>query len=158
MIYIVCSSCNKGLRISGGDLRGDVSEAMSLFGPGSDMYPDAYPCFSCNEPAEFVAAADSDALLNLELFEVTPQEAMAALNGLGLPAEQDCSATAVQQALLSSPVKKVSARPIRNSHRSILDCIELEDGTKVYLGSSAYGATAYRISKPHSYAKGLQHD
>ena len=43
-------------------------------------------------------------------------------------------------------IKRVSAQQIRGSHRSIIDHIELEDGTKVYLASSAFGATIYRIA------------
>jgi hypothetical protein len=151
VILIVCRKCGCGLRISPGQV-GDVSESENLFGRGSTLYPDKYPCFRCEQPSEFVPAAEAEALRAIELFDVTPQEALAAMNGLGLPSEQDCSASAVVE-LFTKPVRRVHARPIRNSHRCLLDHIEFEDGTKLYLGSSAHGATVYRIARPHSYVK-----
>ena len=150
MIFVVCAICKTGLRIS----PGEVGESEGLFGRQSDYYPNSYPCFRCEMPiAQFIPAVDSKSLQSIELFDVTPKEAFAAMNGLGIPGEQDCSATAVQQLFEVQQVKRVQTRPIRNSHRCIVDHIELGDGTKVYLGSSAMGATVYRVAKPHSYAE-----
>lgn len=156
MIFVVCKTCKKGLRISPGD-EGVMSEAESLFGMGSEYYPDRYPCFHCGPGtyAEMTSAADPHALRELEWYDVTPQEALAAMHGLGLPSERDCGPTAVETVLLSSAVKKVGVRPIRNSHRSIIDYLELEDGTRVHIGSSAYGAVVYKISKKHSYVEAV---
>jgi hypothetical protein len=150
VIYIVCALCKVGLRIS----PGEEGESEGLFGKQSDYYPNSYPCFKCEQPiAQFIPAMSSDSVTQLELFDVTPKEAFAAMNGLGLPGEQDCSAAAVKDLFEMCQVKRVQARPIRNSHRCLIDFIELADGTKVYLGSSAMGATVYRVAKPHSYAE-----
>ena len=49
--------------------------------------------------------------------------------------------------------KYVCIKQIRNSHRSIIEYLQLEDGTRVYLASSSYGATVYRVAPPHSYVE-----
>lgn len=133
---------------------GAEGESETLFGQRSDFYPDSYPCFRCEEPiAQFVPAMAPDALAQLELFDVTPPEAFAALMGLGVPGEQDCSAAAVEKVVVGQSVKKIHVRQIRNSHRCLVDGIELDNGVKLYLGSSAMGATVYRVALPHSYAE-----
>jgi hypothetical protein len=136
----------------------NMSEAQALFGPGTEFFPDRFPCFNCDAVgAELVASADPSALSISVIHDVTPKEALAAMSGLGVPKEHECSAAAVAQLFESKRVLKVKGRPIRNSHRCIIDELEFVDGTKLYLGSSAYGATVYRISKPHSYVKELEH-
>lgn len=150
MIYIVCATCKAGLRIG----PGAPNESKVLFGDGSDYYPDKYPCFRCEKPeAKFVPAMSSEALSQLELFDVTPMEAFAAMNGLGIPGEQDCSAAAVAKVMAGSTVKQVNVRQIRNSHRCLIDGIVLDNGVTLFMGSSALGATVYRVSLPHSYAE-----
>lgn len=89
----------------------------------------------------------------LDIVDVSPQEAYAAVNGLGMPVEKECSAAAVSQLLVEKRVVRVSASQIRGSHRCVLDFLELEDGTRVYIGSSAYGATVYRVAPKHSYVE-----
>jgi len=155
VIHIICMACKHGLCVSPGDISGRFSEAESLLGHGSEFYPDKYPCWHCEEKAEFVPVADVAALRLVSIQDVSPLEAMAAIHGLGLPAEQDCSAAAVERIFESQRVSRVFATSIRNSHRSILKIIEFEDGSKLHLGSSAFGATVYRISKPHSYVEAL---
>ena len=153
MILVVCRSCGKGLRISPGHVSDDMSQAFAMFGPGSDMYPDRFPCFSCEGKAELVMHADSMAVSALELHDVTPDEAVAAFHGLGLPEEQECSAAAVNGKLVNAQITKVQVRQIRNSHRSVLDWIQLSDGTRLYLGASSHGAVVYRISTIQKYAE-----
>jgi hypothetical protein len=87
----------------------------------------------------------------LDVADVSPSEALSALHGLGLPKERECSPAAVQQLLTGVTIKRVVTRTIRNSHRSILEYIEIEDGTRVYLAASTHGATVYRISPRGSY-------
>lgn len=150
MIFIICRGCKTGLRIG----PGEPGESEMLFGQQSDFYPDRYPCFRCEKPvAELVPAIDSQALQAVEIFDVTPREAFAAMNGLGLPDEQECSATAVTKLFESQPVSHVKTRVIRNSHRCIVEYIEFENGVRIYLGSSVLGATVYRVAQPHSYAE-----
>jgi len=153
VIHIVCMKCKHGLRISPGDTSGALSEVEALLGPNTEYYPDKYPCWHCEEKgAEFVPLADVSALRLVDIREVTPHEAYAAIHGLGVPEEQDCSAAAVERLFLERKVVKVRTEQIRNSHRCILKEIELEGGMKVHLGSSTYGATVYRVSQPTHYS------
>ena len=111
---------------------------------------------SCGEPSSLLENIDSKSLQALDIVNVTPQEALAAFSGLGLPSERDCSAAAVEKILVGAKVTRVAVHQIRNSHRSIVDFIELEDGTRLYLASSSLGATVYRIASKHSYVEALR--
>ena len=96
MIFIVCAVCKAGLRIG----PGAPGESEGLFGEQSEYFPNSYPCFRCEMPiAQFVPAVDSKSLQSIELFDVTPKEAFAAFNGLGIPGEQECSAAAVEKVI-----------------------------------------------------------
>ena len=152
MITLVCTQCGTAVRIMG-----IHEEASYLFGEQSDWYPDKYPCpkAGCKGLAKIVETIEPSALLTLDMYELTPQEAFAAFHGLGFPEEKDCSVTAVEQAFERSPVKHVQTHMIKGTHRTIIDWIEFENGTRVYLAGSAWGALAYRLSKPYSYAQGI---
>lgn len=152
MILIACLSCHTALRISG-----DHDEMTNLYGPGSDWYPDKYPCpiMNCGKFAEIITASGPEAMRGLDVHELTANEAFCAFNGLGMPAERDCSATAVTTLFEKHPVAKLAVRHIKGTHRSVIDWLEFDDGSRLYLGSSAYGATVYRIAKPHSYVVGV---
>ncbi len=145
MIFIVCHS-GHALRVSPAPELADLLVA-------SDWYPDKYPCPRCGSMMSLFENVDTQSIPQLDIVDVTPQEALAAFSGLGLPSEQDCSAAAVEKALNGATVARVVVRQIRNSHRSIVDFIELEGGTRVYLASSSLGATVYRIALKHSYAE-----
>lgn len=147
MIYIVCLDCKSALRVVG-----DIDEVRSLIADDSEWYPDKYPCWKCSARAKLMYSIESNALPQLDMRDLTPQEAFLALSGVGLPEEQDCSVTAVTSVLKRATIMEVVVRPIRNSSRSCLDCLILSDGTKVYLGSSVHGATVYRIATPHHYS------
>lgn len=149
MIIIACLTCHVGLRTSG-----DEAEVHALLAHGSEFYPDQYPCPTdgCPGKGQYLEAIDPAALSQLELHDVTPQEAFAALNGLGFPPERDCGETAVRQALTQKIVKS-GVRQLRGANRSILDWLEFEDGTRMYLASSAEGAAVYRLSKRFSYTE-----
>lgn len=148
MIIIACATCSSALRVVG-----DFDEVQYLLGPQSDWYPDKYPCWKdCGGFAEYMQSIESAALGVLDLQDLTPHEAFVAFHGMGVPNERECSPSAVQEAFRSSPVKKVHARMIKGSHRSCVDLIELENGMKIFLGSSAHGAVVYRIAAPHLYA------
>lgn len=157
MIFLACLDCQHALRISPGDIRGNLSEAEALFGLASEYYPDSYPCSFCGGKMQYMPAADKYAVQEFEVHDVNPKEALSALYSLGLPEEHDCGPTAVAQALTSSKVKSVGAHHIKDSHRCLLAWIDMEDGTRLYLGASAGGATVYRIAKPHKYVKDTEH-
>lgn len=143
MITIVCQKCATAVRISG-----DPEEMEAMFGQF-----DKYKCPSCDGLAEEMDAIESAALQALDVHDLTPPEAYAAFHGLGFPDEQDCGPVHVNLLLKGKKITGVKADLIKGANRSVLYWIEFEDGTKMHLGSSPYGATVYRIQKPHSYAE-----
>jgi len=142
VIYFVCTKCKVGLRVSPGDpLEAELLE------------DDTLDCWRCNGPVEKVVSVDPAAVSQMDIVDVTPQEAYCALMGVGLPKERECSAEAVRKLLVEHKVVKVDARQIKNSHRCVVNYLELDDGTKVYFSASANGATVYRIAPKHSYVE-----
>lgn len=153
MIIIACRECGMAVRVSG-----EHDEVQSLLGEqNTEWYPDLYPCprAGCTSKAELMESVEPSALQTLSLHDLSPQEAYAAFHGLGLPEERDCGPTAVKTALLGSRIKNVDVRLIKGSNRSVLYKIELEDGTSLYLGSSSFGATVYRVAKLQSAVERL---
>lgn len=149
MLFLLCDHCPKGLRIS----PGEPGELEGLFGDELDYTPGSQRCYDCGKTATFCDAVDPEVWGKLTIYDVTPAEAFAALNGLGVPEEQECSAAAVEKLFDEHQVTGVRARMIRNSHRCIIDYLEFDNGTKMYFGSSSLGATVYRIAPRHSYAE-----
>lgn len=151
MITLACLRCNVGLRTYG-----DEAEVSVLLGPESEFYPDQYPCPTdgCGGRAQYLESIDPTALSRLEIHDVTPQEAFAALNGLGFPPERDCGETAVRQAL-TRKITDVGVRQVRGANRSVLEWIDFEDGTRLYLASSSDGAVVYRLARRFSYVEQL---
>lgn len=149
MITIVCLKCRTALRTVGSE-----AEVHSLLGPGSEYYPESYPCPTdgCDGKAKYLEAISPVALSQLKIYDLTPQEVFAALEGLGLPPERDCGETAVRKAF-GSNVTEVGVRQLRGANRSILDWIQFADGTRLYVAASAEGAVVYRLARRHSYAE-----
>lgn len=149
MIAIVCIACKKSLHVVG-----EMSEVDQLVGQRSDYWPDKYKCFSCNGAATGFLSPEISfaALAELDVYHVTPQEAFAALNGLGIPDERTCCADVIVP-LLEAVGLKVKGKEFRGMTRYFLDELELPDGTKLHFGASPQGAAIYRITKPHSYRK-----
>ena len=75
------------------------------------------------------------------------------MEGLGLPEERECAAEVVHLLLHSFPIRDAKVRSVPNTGRSVIDSIEFEDGTVMFLGSSVHGALVYRIRKPHKYTE-----
>lgn len=149
MIAIVCTACKKMLNVVG-----EVSEVDMLVGQRSDFWPNKYVCFSCSGPAEgfLTPEVSAAAIRELDVYDVTPQEAFAALGGLGIPAERTCCADVVVP-LFEAVGLKVKGKELRGMTRYFLDEIEMPDGTKLFLGASPHGAVIYRITRPHSYVR-----
>ena len=148
MIFITCPSddCGFVARIH----VDDVPEADSLIGPGSDWYPDNYPCPRCGEKSSFNVRSDPMSRFT----DLTPKEAFVAFSGVGLPSEQECSASKVRTLLLENKIKDVTTKHINGTSRCLLETIELDNGMVLYLGSSALGACVYRVKEPKSYVTG----
>lgn len=89
---------------------------------------------------------DGNLLSQLEVHDITPQECFQALNGLGLPRERACHTQAVLTAILNKKVVGAEVQMLANDKRSVLHSITLEDGTRIYLGSSPQGALVYRLA------------
>jgi len=125
-----------------------------LVGPDTEWWPDKFPCrkAGCDGKAQVIESVEPDALAAFDVVELTPQEAFAAFHGLGTPEEQECGVLAVEQAF-QKPIKRVRAWNIKGAGRAVIDFIEFDDGTRLYIGSSPHGATVYRIAKTHSYAE-----
>lgn len=143
MITIVCMSCGTAIRITG-----EHNEMESLFGGEK-----TFPCPTCGEDSEEVDSIEQAAFRSLDLHDLTPQEAFAAFNGLGLPKERDCGSTAVSALLIEKRIVAVEGEMIKGTNRTVIRHIEFQDGTKMYLGASAYGAMVYRIQPKRSFTE-----
>ncbi|WP_394831791.1 hypothetical protein LVJ94_35275 [Pendulispora rubella] len=145
---IACPHCGLVLRVLGDD-----AETETLVGPRATEWPDGFRCATCGKQAKGLIEheASPGALEAARVVEVTPQEAFAALNGLGLPEEQSCTASKVRALLQSSPIRRVAGQDVSCAARFRIEHVELENGTRVYFGAGAEGAVIYRIAPPISY-------
>lgn len=145
MIVVVCSnaSCGTAIRVMG-----DALEINELVGPSSEFWPDKYICPTCEFPAAGVMEHDIDVRSLPKLRDLEAQEFFQALNGMGLPEEQECTIDAVTQALITSRVVRVVGHSITNSKRFALEWLELEDGRRMYFAAGTHGATVYRLTLP----------
>jgi hypothetical protein len=157
MIVIICLPCDLALRVMPTNA-GSVSsqrELEELVGPRSAFWPDQYPCPQCNAMMRGMheQKADSRAMQSLNLKDLTPQEAFAAFNGCGFPDEQRCSFAVVDALLRETPVRCIIGKDVIGLERTVLDAIELWDGTRIHLGAGGDGAVVYRITRPISYTR-----
>ena len=150
MILIVCGECRCALRVTG-----DLEEAHFLVGQKSDLWPGKFECFRCAGPATGVMELEFESKIPMDLVEVSPQEALMAATGFGLPSERMCDKLTLNELLQAQPVRRVAGKDIVGSSRIVVDFIELTDGSRVYLGSSNEGAVVYKITRPHSYSEAV---
>ena len=152
MITIACTTCSHALRVIG-----EAHEVDALVGAGSDQWPDKFTCFRCGEPAlgvltpEVSALADRALLLHL----VNPQQAFAALHGMGLPSEATCCKEVIEPMFEACGIK-VKGRQLPSTTRYVVHELTFPDGRTVYLGSSVAGPMVYRITEKHSYVDGME--
>jgi hypothetical protein len=144
VIAIVCIACKKGIAITPGE-DGEV-EAL-FFSEGRVARELACP--SCQATA--LTHEDVSHLTADSYRELTAMEAHAAFSGLGFPGEADCGSSALEAALINKTIVGAVVRPIRGSHRCVLQQLQLSDGTSIFLSSSVQGAIVYRIARPESY-------
>jgi hypothetical protein len=154
MILIACLNCGLGIRVMPTRVTDprSIQEVHQMVGENSTFWPDQFKCPRCGNPARGMLErkADPKAVALLELRDLTPHEAFQAFNDLGLPEEQDCSLATVQQLLGEQPVRGIIGTDVMGMKRTIVDALELWDGTKIYFGAGAEGACIYRIVKPVS--------
>lgn len=146
MILILCPRCKCALRVTG-----DLNEAYNLVGPSSEFWPDKFTCFRCEKPAQGFLESEVAIKAQIEIKEVSPQEAYAAIHGLGILEERDFDKLTIDALLREQPIRRIGGKDLAGGGRTVIDYLELWDGTRVHLGASHDGAVIYRITRPHSY-------
>jgi len=151
MRMVICTNCKLGLRI----IEKNEAEGRFLIGEESDFRASGYNCPRCGARAAhlFEQNVDPDVLHVLELIEVTAQEAVAALHGLGFPSERQCSEETVIDILQRKKIKSVIGRTIVGRKRYCIDKIIFKDGTIMHFCASSFGAAVYRITPPRAYTE-----
>lgn len=147
-MLVPCLNCYTAIRVID-----DVEQTSHLVGPGSEFWPDKYPCVSCSSLCEAIPEheAEPDALARMKIKDLTAPELYAALMGLGTPDEMICDGATVRELLAGKTIKKVHGKDLPNTTRFLAEVLELDDGTKLYLGAASQGAVVYRITRPVSY-------
>jgi len=150
MILVVCMPCALAIRVL--PQVGRMEELEELVGRRSIFWPDQFPCPRCGKMAKGIleGTADPRAMHLLEVRDLTAFEAFGAFSGLGFPDEQDCTLEVLHELLREQPIRKLHGANVKGSTRSVIESIELWDGTKIYLGASPDGAVAYRAARPPS--------
>jgi DNA-directed RNA polymerase subunit N (RpoN/RPB10) len=148
MILIACPSCNHALRVTG-----DPEEISYLLGEKSELWPDQYACFNCGKSAGhyLIAETTAAAMAMMHIVDLTPQEALAALSGFGLPGERTCCREVILPYFEQAGIKVKGQQP-RGQQLFRVEELTFPDGTTMFLAPSAMGAVIFRIKKPHSYA------
>lgn len=149
MVTIVCLACKHAVSVVG-----DMTEVDMLLGQRSDFWPDKYKCWACGGAmgAVLTPQVSAAAYSQLNVYELSVQEAYAALMGLGMPAERAVDEHLVKE-LFEKEGLKVKGKSYRGQQRFFIDEIEFPDGTRLHLAASPQGAAVYRVTKPHSYTK-----
>jgi hypothetical protein len=152
MITLACLTCRLALRLSGDDREMDY-----LVGIRSDWYPDRYPCprSACEGKMVLTDTIASTDLENLEFHSLNAVEAFQALNGMGLPPERACNAEKVGEAMRGGTIVAMELQDLSGFNRTVLYSLTLDNGIRIYFGSSPEGAVVYRIAHPYSYVKEL---
>lgn len=154
MIILPCLSCNFGLRVLGEPREVDV-----LVGQQSEFWPDKYACPKCGASVTGISEAEAEqrVLMLMQLVTVTPQEALIALHGAGLPDERIASIEVLKE-LLEPLGIRFSGRQVQGAPRVLLDSLTLPDGTTLHFGSSALGAAVFRITPKTSFTQRVLHE
>jgi len=153
MLLVSCHHCLTIVRVMP-DLNAQ-DDLISLVGEGSEFWPDKYKCISCDQPCVGMdeAAVDNATLMKMKVRDLKPREFFAALHGLGTPDEMVCDLPTVRELLIEKKIKQVRGYTVRGTTRTCLHELELEDGTRLYFGSSPQGALVFRIARPISYTQ-----
>lgn len=96
------------------------------------------------QPLLFAEEADVDNGAQVTFRPLTAQELFRYVNGMGLPEEGQLAD--VGTLLQTVPVRQVHF--LVQGRYPVLDCLELTNGQRVYLGVSPEGACIYRVSAP----------
>jgi hypothetical protein len=153
MMLVVCSSitCKTVTRI----YAGSVSELTGLVGERSEWWPNKYQCPSCNEQATaaYEGRVDPNEFQGFNVRELEAADFFRFMMGVGLPEEQDCRLEVLVEIFKAGKVAKIAGHSIKGTKRYCVDWLEMEDGTKLYFGASAHGATVFRITKRPNFSE-----
>lgn len=152
MITIACRLCSHALRVNG-----EVRDVDSLVGQGSEYWPGKYSCYNCGAPATGFLTPEVSPLVmqSLIITDVSAEEAFAALNGLGVPAERTCCEEVILPYFEAAGIQ-VKGKQLRGQNRYILEELTFPDGTRMQIGPSPQGALIYRLVKKHSYVSAVE--
>ncbi len=98
------------------------------------------------QPLLFAEEADVANEAQVVFRPLTAQELFRYVQGMGLPEEGHLGD--VGTLLQTVPVRQVHF--LAQGRYPVLDCLELINGQRVYLGVSPEGACIYRVSAPHA--------
>lgn len=148
-MIIACPACSKAIRVVG-----DPEQIDHLLGSRSEFAPDNYHCFACGKPAtgHMEPEVEAQVLARLDIHELIPEEALAALHGLGLPDERSCYKEELERIFGDHGIK-LKGRQHHGLPRYYLDWLELQDGTRVFLAPSPRGVCIFRVTPPHRYSE-----
>jgi hypothetical protein len=147
MYIYPCMSCGLALRCLDSD-----DEADMLIGTRSEYWGKPYECIRCGSSRAPWLEHEAPPLLlkALQVRDLTAQELFAAIEGLGLPEEAECTAESVHDAV-NSGVCSVDVYDVPNTGRSIINSITCLDGRTLFLGAAPGGAVVYRVKRASSY-------
>ena len=151
MIFLACPVCRKAVRV-----HGDMEEISTLLGERSEFWPDKYKCFSCNCSVIYCLTPEVSpaALATMDVHDLTPQEAYAALNGFGVPEERTCCPEVILPLFQSLGIAVKGCRINTGTFR--VEELTFPDGTTLFLAPAAVGAVVYRVRKRSSYAEKIE--
>lgn len=144
-MYVLCSECPFGIQVDG-----DLHEATKLVGSTSP-HGEA-PCPSCGGKLVRGSRVDAAVRQDRHIRRLTPMEAHLLFEGMGFPEERDCVREVLVDELINKAIRKVVAHTLQGTTRTVLEQLELEDGTTIFFSGSPWGALAYRIRKAKPYA------
>lgn len=158
MMLVICAklTCKTVTRIyanSAGELTGLVGEA-------SGWWPDKYHCPNCEGTATAVyeGQIDPKEFDGFNVRELEAQDFFRFMMGVGLPEESDCTLEVLTDVFKAGKVGKLAGHRIAGTKRFCVEWLEMEDGTRLYFGASAHGATIFRIVRKTNFAEKVTGD
>jgi hypothetical protein len=145
--HVRCASCTFGANVAGS--RDDLQAVRQTVPEGQ--------CPVCGQST----LQTGDRPLVGDAYELEVPELYAAINGLGLPHERQCTLENVVQALAGRTVNHIEASEVDNNLRScrlVVRYLQLDDGTRLYFGAGLGGAVLYRIRRKHALTEQLGHE
>lgn len=134
-MFFICTACPFGVKVT------DDSPLLDGI---------SVTCPDCGSDCASGTFADGSVISAKRVRSLTSYELYLLTEGMGFPEERDCVAELVVEEL-SKPIKRIVASTVPGTTRTVIDTIQLEDGTTLFFSGSAHGAIVYRIRKPNPY-------